>query len=54
MDSVKRSFVVRRNSQAAAGTASLGVPEGEYSWLSQSFRGDDAYLVLGLEVGSNE
>lgn len=54
VDSVKRSFVVRRNSQVAAGTASLGVPKGEYSWLSQSFRGDDAYLVLGLEVGSDE
>ena len=54
MDSVKRSFVVRRNSQVAAGTASLGVPEGEYSRLSQSFRGDDAYLVLGLEVDSGE
>jgi hypothetical protein len=54
VDSVKRSFVVCRNSQVAAGTASLGVPEGEYSWLSQSFRGDDAYIVLGLEVGSDE
>ena len=45
---------MRRNSQVAAGTASLGVPEGEYLWLSQSFRGDDAYLVLGLEVDSGE
>ena len=54
VDSVKRSFVVRSISQVAAGTASLGVPEGEYSWLSQYFRGDDAYFVLGLEVGSHE